>query len=834
MLEVPFKELSIEARSEVELLDIEPLDFRPARVRSTLPLVWMPWQRQILQPFLLPPELPESELSELTEYAMSFAQRNDYELLDTLLDLNAKARMAGFTTMMYAMVKKVVAPPSTSAGTVVRGRSRPNQRSSARAITGTAYRAGRRKYLPSYGARGLAATTVTHFLRVLGVDPTPRMRVHLGLVPHDKFFIVTGSQEFDQLESAGADFERRGGGVDLGGTILAVAVLAGVLLGAAPSVRRRRRHRKTAAPLAALVVAIAAGAARSDVFSPGPLSQAHATLEGLKNCTQCHVVGNRLSNDTCLACHTELKDRVAEHRGFHGRLAPAELVCNKCHHEHQGRDAQLTQWGTGGQKAFDHRKTGFPLLGKHKKVACDQCHNDRLIADAAIRAMRAKEPQRTTFLGAAVRCVDCHFDEHRGQFKKRCQDCHTESGWKPAPGFKHAKTDFPLLGKHARVQCLKCHARTMDADAHKDAPVRPLSEVFSRFRPVTHASCEVCHKDPHQGKLGADCAACHVESSWSVMKAGKGERAFHEKTRYPLRGAHAEVACKSCHEPFPGVKAVFKGMRFQNCTDCHVDAHLGQLGTPPSACDSCHTVQAFLPARYEPERHNRYPLLGAHLVVACSSCHGQDPGLSAKAVPVRAFVEKRGRSDRVSLTQFYPKGDAQRCDTCHSDPHRGQFAARVKKAGCADCHLVESFAHVRFDHDRESSYPLTGAHQKVACVACHFADSSGAVRYKPLQTQCAACHADPHAGQFAVRPAAATDCAHCHSTANWKETAFVHQPPWTAFELQGKHATTACADCHREVILAGNLKVTQYRGLPTTCAGCHVDVHRGAFREFVP
>jgi transglutaminase-like putative cysteine protease/predicted glutamine amidotransferase len=97
LLETPFKELSIEARSEVELLDVEPLDFRPARVRSTLPLVWMPWQRQILQPFLLPPELPESELSELTDYAMSFAQRNDYELLDTLLDLNATI----FTDFQY-------------------------------------------------------------------------------------------------------------------------------------------------------------------------------------------------------------------------------------------------------------------------------------------------------------------------------------------------------------------------------------------------------------------------------------------------------------------------------------------------------------------------------------------------------------------------------------------------------------------------------------------------------------------------------------------------------------------------------------------------------------
>src|SRR5207245_3366621 len=82
-----FPELIIEAQSDVEVLDVDPFDFRPRRVRSTLPLVWMPWQRQILQPSLLPPELPESELDELTEYAMSFARRNDLELLDTLVDL---------------------------------------------------------------------------------------------------------------------------------------------------------------------------------------------------------------------------------------------------------------------------------------------------------------------------------------------------------------------------------------------------------------------------------------------------------------------------------------------------------------------------------------------------------------------------------------------------------------------------------------------------------------------------------------------------------------------------------------------------------------------------
>lgn len=87
-IESPFSEMVIEARSTVQLLDVDPLGFGPLRVSSTIPLVWMPWQRQVLDPFLLPPELPETELAELAEYAMSFVKRNDYDLLDTLLDVN--------------------------------------------------------------------------------------------------------------------------------------------------------------------------------------------------------------------------------------------------------------------------------------------------------------------------------------------------------------------------------------------------------------------------------------------------------------------------------------------------------------------------------------------------------------------------------------------------------------------------------------------------------------------------------------------------------------------------------------------------------------------------
>lgn len=88
VVETPFDEMVVESRSRVEVLDQDPLSYRPLRASTSIPLVWMPWQRQVLQPFLLPEELPESELHELVEYAMSFVERNDYDLLETLLDLN--------------------------------------------------------------------------------------------------------------------------------------------------------------------------------------------------------------------------------------------------------------------------------------------------------------------------------------------------------------------------------------------------------------------------------------------------------------------------------------------------------------------------------------------------------------------------------------------------------------------------------------------------------------------------------------------------------------------------------------------------------------------------
>ncbi len=83
-----FTEMVIRASSRVRLTEGPTRWLNASGRRENLPLVWMPGQRQMMLPYLLPPELPEAQLKELTDYAMGFAQRNDMDLFDTILDIN--------------------------------------------------------------------------------------------------------------------------------------------------------------------------------------------------------------------------------------------------------------------------------------------------------------------------------------------------------------------------------------------------------------------------------------------------------------------------------------------------------------------------------------------------------------------------------------------------------------------------------------------------------------------------------------------------------------------------------------------------------------------------
>lgn len=579
-------------------------------------------------------------------------------------------------------------------------------------------------------------------------------------------------------------------------------------------------------------------AARADIFSPGELARPHAPYEGLQNCTKCHPAGEQLSSEKCLECHTELKGKVAEGKGFHGRMTAEEkATCHKCHLDHQGREFKMVNWGPGGKRKFDHQKTGWPLKGKHADVECAKCHEKRFIKDEDILVMLKKQPQRDTFLGTTKQCVGCHFDEHREQVDQKCESCHNEKAWKPAPGFDHDKTKYPLEGQHKKVACKECHPTVRDEETAENAFPAPVSMSFLKYAPLDFKRCTDCHKDPHDGKFGPRCEGCHTVQGWRIIKSSADERAFHEKTRYPLRGEHAFVMCRSCHGPFPGKRAKFKGLPFERCTDCHADGHLGQIliaknkKAKGGLCEDCHSVEGFMPPKYDLEQHAKssFPLEGAHKAASCGACHPQLPALKAKIpVAVKAELRRQKRPELFSFALFDYAKPTNRCDTCHGDPHGGQFGTKP----CTDCHQTDAFTKATFDHSK-TKFPLTGKHEKTACRSCHLPDAKGVTKYTGLEVACASCHADVHAGQFGKGPGAQGDaCDRCHGTEAFKPSTFKHQPPFTPFLLDGQHAKAQCVACHPDVKVQGNVTVRKYRPLPQACEGCHADYHKGSFRGF--
>ncbi len=594
---------------------------------------------------------------------------------------------------------------------------------------------------------------------------------------------------------------------------------------------------KAARPFLALALVFFARFAQADLLSPGPLSKAHSNLEGLNNCTRCHTEGEQVSADKCLSCHSELKPQLAGGTGFHGHIPTAERACQRCHHDHQGLDFSLIDWGTS-KKSFPHQKTGFPLLGKHAQVECNQCHQRRLVHSKPVLSFLAQQPHRETFLGLSARCNACHFDEHRGQVGEACQTCHREEGWKPAPGFNHNKTQYPLTGRHQKVACSGCHRSVEDQPGSANQFPAPRSTSFIEFAGVPHQSCQDCHRDPHEGKFGARCASCHNTGSWSQVRETERGKDLHDKTRFPLEGMHQNVPCKSCHGPFPGQRAKFRGLSFQTCGACHPDGHEGQLAKSNrrsgGQCEACHTLDGFLPAQFEVQDHQKtaYPLEGAHRVVACAACHLQEPTLVNRiSRAIRAELRRKKRPELFSLTLFDLGQRGSRCQNCHADPHGNQFASKVAAQGCTGCHQLTSFVDLKFDHNRDSRFRLTGKHASTACADCHTPNVQRVVQYRSVDTACQSCHADVHAKQF-WRSGEGTDCARCHGTETFHKTSFVHAPPFTSFVLQGKHASVRCEACHPTVTVSSAVAVRRYRFIPTTCEGCHVDVHQGAFRGF--
>ena len=78
-----------------------------------------------------------------------------------------------------------------------------------------------------------------------------------------------------------------------------------------------------------------------------------------------------------------------------------------------------------------------------------------------------------------------------------------------------------------------------------------------------------------------------------------------------------------------------------------------------------------------------------------------------------------------------------------------------------------------------------------------------------------------HTGEFG------NDCVACHDGAD-RMANFEHSQ--TAFPLEGKHAETACADCHPEQSAAAS-GLDRFSQAVAECTSCHETGHPGLFEE---
>ncbi|MCE9645104.1 MAG: hypothetical protein K8S20_03810 [Chloroflexi bacterium] len=433
----------------------------------------------------------------------------------------------------------------------------------------------------------------------------------------------------------------------------------------------------SAALVALFIIVGVAFASGGRMFSPGELNAETGILRGgvashaqIDKCSSCHSAPWEKDTmaDRCAACHADIAAQMFNVAELHGAISEKNpnLACRDCHPDHRGSSASLVDLKGGD---FPHDALGFSLKGHQiegqgKAFNCDACHQGDV---------------RTFVPDSCINChrqVDIAFTQaHALSFGMDCLACH-DGVDRYGDDFTHNAFNFKLTGMHVGVSCSKCH---LDA--------RTIADLQS-----TPQGCNSCHlkDDPHQGRFGQDCAACHTTSGWKPAKFD------HNLADFKLEGEHAEVTCEKCH-----VDGAYKGTP-KDCYSCHKDndEHGGKFGTD---CSACHTPKSWDDVTFDHNRTN-FPLSGQHADVPCENCH------------------KNG--------QF--KDTPTACVSCHGYPafHAGAFGAN-----CADCHSVNSWVPAKFKGSHPGIADEGGSgvnHGGASCRTCHTSTV--------FEATCSACH----------------------------------------------------------------------------------------------
>ncbi len=549
-----------------------------------------------------------------------------------------------------------------------------------------------------------------------------------------------------------------------------------------------------------------------------PLLGQHSSV----NCRECHetLVFQEASVE-CISCHTDMHQQT---------VGPD---CARCHSSENWLVDNISEL---------HLENGFPLIGAHGVVSCDECHisesemNFQRIGNDCVNChledFNATTDPDHSAADYSLNCIDCHdlagldwssnnilhdfFPLTKGHDISDCAQCHIVGDYSnissDCVSCHQEDYDNALNPDHQNSQfsinCTECHTTDIDwmpAEYRQhDSDYFPIYSgehggewdncTDCHLNPSNFAefTCVSCHKNPgtdneHGGVGGYSyvstaCLACHPNGS-------EDDNFDHNLTAFPLTGEHRSVDCIECHASgYQGTPT--------DCAACHLE-DFEQTTNPDhnslgisTECASCHTtVPDWMPATFD--THNEYyALTGAHEVIAndCAACHNGD----YTNTPNTCAGCHQSDFDQSSNPNHVVLGFSNDCESCHT--------------------TEPDWMPATFDtHDE--IYPLTGEHALIAndCAACHNGD------YTNTSNTCAGCHQsdyDQSINPNHVELGLPNDCGNCHTTEpDWMPATFdMHNDFYT---LKGAHAVIAndCASCHNG----------DYNNTPATCYGCHTE-----------
>lgn len=200
-----------------------------------------------------------------------------------------------------------------------------------------------------------------------------------------------------------------------------------------------------------------------------------------------------------------------------------------------------------------------------------------------------------------------------------CLSCHDEAA------ASHAK------GKHAKLDCTKCHSGT---EAHLANP-----------GPETHpakpdaGACQTCHiKDARRmhwafsdhGKAGLSCTECHGNHTPKAAKGADAAAKFKDASSKLCASCHKDVlarfsmpshhpvkegalSCVSCHDPHAGKQTAPTG-KTESCTKCHQSVRGPHTMEHPPVSEDCTIC-------HNPHGSPNRKLLQAAQPALCLQCH---------------------------------------------------------------------------------------------------------------------------------------------------------------------------------------------------------------------